>query len=297
MATEDIDLSRLSEDERSALEYDEQNDQEVTDDDPAAEEPQPDQDGQSLQGEDAGGEGAAGDQQEEEGADDAPESSEQSESAFGARPFVPQYRADTPEGAAQLHEQVTQRLRDLRRQFHDGEIDLEEYEQQREQVDEYRLGLRAQQLKAEIAQEHSQQALLAYWNSAKQDFLSRPENAVYRSDLGAAAFDRAVQELARKEENADRDAGFFLQTADRMVRESFGLSRQDAERAGGRRAGSGRRKALDNLPPNIGDAPSAELPETGGGEFAHLDKLGGIELERALAKMSEEQQMRYLTGE
>lgn len=44
------------------------------------------------------------------------------------------------------------------------------------------------------------------------------------------------------------------------------------------------------------DVPAAAAPEVGQDRFAHLDKLDGLQLEAALARMSEADQAAYLAG-
>lgn len=47
-------------------------------------------------------------------------------------------------------------------------------------------------------------------------------------------------------------------------------------------------------PRALGETPAAGLTKTGGGEFAHLDNIEGEELEREMAKLTPEQEKRYL---
>lgn len=54
---------------------------------------------------------------------------------------------------------------------------------------------------------------------------------------------------------------------------------------------------LDNIPPTLSGLPAAAPAASGdGGEFDHLAKLDGMAFERALAKMTPDQQARYLAG-
>ena len=204
------------------------------------------------------------------------------------KPFVPQYKAEVPENADERLEQIKAEQKALRQKFSDGEIDLDEYEDSRDRLSDEQLTIKSNLLKAQIAQEHTAQALQAYWESEKAEFLRREENKVYSNNYAMAALNTAIGDLARKPENANQPASYFLREGDRIVREGMGIA------AAPKRATQSRSKNIE-LPPDLGRAPSAELPETGEDhEFSHLDKLSGLELERALAKMSEEQETRYL---
>lgn len=291
------ELAGLSDDERAAIEAEDEQDETRA----AADE---------AEGDGASGEAEAGEQQatgdggesgDGSGAqaatgEEGEEAKEEPEEKPERDPFVPQYRADAPENADQQLKQIRDAQAELRGKFSDGEIELDAYEAVRSELEDQALALRESMLEARIAAKHTQQALQTYWETEKAAFLERQENQVYQSRYAQAAFDAAVVEIAQKPENANKPASFFLREADKAVREAMGIPRPGRASALAHKPGKKAAAALNQLPPNIGDAPSAELPETGdSGEFAHLDKLSGMELEMALANLSPEQERRYLT--
>jgi hypothetical protein len=132
----------------------------------------------------------------------------------------------------------------------------------------------------------------------------KPENAEKFS-----SFDDWVKRLGSKPENADKPARWFLEEAHKKVKLEYGAA--DAASAApqsktGKAAepqkttGKPGKKAPDltKIPPTVGGLPSAAEEQADGdsGEFAHLDGLSGMALERALAKLSPEQEERYLRG-
>jgi hypothetical protein len=60
---------------------------------------------------------------------------------------------------------------------------------------------------------------------------------------------------------------------------------------------AGKAPDLSKIPPNISRAPAAAASKTGaddgGGEFAHLESLSGMALEKAVARLSPDQQARW----
>lgn len=276
----DDELAGLSDAERAAMEEEESDTGADSADEEADVDAEKDEDGETEE--------VDGEEGEEGEGEDEPVAAER-------EPYVPHYKSEAPENAADLLAQISQEHKALRQKFSDGDIDLDEYEAQREQLDDQRLEIKGALLEARIAQKHTTQALQSYWETERTAFVERADNALYKSSAGKAAFNEAVQRLARIPENANQPASYFLREADKIVREELGIVR--AEKKVVRKTGERAREALAKAPPDLGRAPSADLPETGdGGEFAHLEKLGGMELERALAKLSDEQQMRYLTS-
>jgi hypothetical protein len=57
-----------------------------------------------------------------------------------------------------------------------------------------------------------------------------------------------------------------------------------------------RKAAHPDIPKTLANVPSAEANEDGGDEFAWLDKLKGMDYERALSKLSENERERYMAA-
>lgn len=122
------------------------------------------------------------------------------------------------------------------------------------------------------------------------------------------AFDDWVKRLASNPKYADRDGRWYLEEAHRKVKLEFGIddkaiaadkgAKSDKDAGKPANKDQTRKKAPDltKIPKTLGNLPSAsdDGDDEESGEFAHLNKLEGMDLERALAKMSKEQADRYL---
>jgi hypothetical protein len=115
-----------------------------------------------------------------------------------------------------------------------------------------------------------------------------------------AALDDWIKRLADKPENEARDGKWFLEQAHKKVLAEFDIDVAVAPKAKAAPAPTkqkgkpGRAPDLSALPPTLGGLPAAAEASAGdGGEFAHLDKLSGMEFETALARLSNDQKARY----
>jgi hypothetical protein len=111
-----------------------------------------------------------------------------------------------------------------------------------------------------------------------------------------AAFDDWVKRLASNPKNEGKDPAWFLEEAHKKVKLEYGVAEQAAPAKQENKPAKpkGRAPDLTKLPPTLGGLPAAAENDAGdGGEFAHLEKLSGLELERALARMTADQRERY----
>jgi len=251
--------------------------------------------------EDEGAEDAPADEVESKPQDDsAPQTDSEPQAEPQAppqpEPFAPKYTVEPVDEAqlAALDEQITA----LQDRYDDGDLTAEEYRNQQRALENQRRELERQQMKAELAKEftaqteqqreaYKQQLWQENWNYEASQFLSRPENAMYKEGTGYAVLQATLTQLAQ--EAPDKPQRWYLEEADRRVR----AFRGEAPTAKASNASPPSRE----IPPNLGDMPNADIPETGGDEFAHLDKLTGLELEMALKKLSPADADRYLYGQ
>lgn len=179
----------------------------------------------------------------------------------------------------------------------DGEITAEEYAKVESQYMRDRDAARDSKLEAES------------WFRDVHAFKSRvlKEDGInYQTDPEkAAAWDDWVKRLANNPANAAKDGAWFLEQAHKKVLIEFadviGKKATPAAPADKNVArNKGRAPKLDAIPPTLGGIPAAAETEAGDdGEFAHLDKLaqkGGMEFERALARLTPDQKDRYERG-
>lgn len=275
------ELEGLGEEERAALMDDETEETE----EPEAEEPETEED----EADDDGG-AEADDDSDDEPEQDEPSAEEPKQQPHD-EPFVPEYKADPVADFDEQLKALNERKRELRTQYQDGDITLDEYEDQRDQVESEVLTLREANFKATIAQEQQQQINQQRWMWEVERFLA--ENAYIRDNRAAfRAVDALIIDLKSDPANQGKPNRWFLDEAKRQYEEApRGASAQPVA------SKEPPKKPKKPVPPNLGDMPNAELPETGGNEWAHLDKLDGMELEAALAKLSQADQERYLRGE
>jgi len=304
------ELAGMSEAEREALLDEEQVDESVEqdaegDDDEGADDGADDRLAGDDEADDDDDEADDEDEAEGDGEDDEPvddegdaDEGDDAESTQEPEPQQPEMRLQTevPDDADQRLAQIGNDMKHLREKFHDGDIDLDEYEAERTKLDDERNDLRMSMRLHEAEVKGRQQAMLNQFYQQRDNFFEQNAD-LYKTERVKGMFQQIVQEIAAKPENANQTADFFITEADKQLRSDFGIPAPGANEQpeGKRRARKKSARDRANVPPNIGDAPAAEIPETSTSEFAHLEKLSGMELERALAKLTPEQQERYLT--
>lgn len=231
-------------------------------------------------------------------------------------PFTPRYVAAPVEDFEGKMKALDTRQNDALAKFKEGDITIDDYNTERDAIEKERLDLRDKNLKAQIAQETEVQTQEQRWAYEINRFyrkVQREEGIDYGDSIKLnTALDTEVKRLANLKDNADKDGPWFLAEAHKAVKEKFGLkpaartddkgkaaaaaeAKRKADEDAARKARQPKRK---DIPQDLGSAPNAGDDDGGasGGEFSHLEKLQGIELENALAKMPKEQADRYLAG-
>jgi hypothetical protein len=175
----------------------------------------------------------------------------------------------------------------------DGEISAEEYaDVERKYLDE-RDALRSAQERHITSKQMQEQTAQQRWQWEVENFkkhaLKNDGVDYVKDDKMNNALDRWVKVLANDPENANQPGEWFLQEAHKHVKQQYGLGKQEQKPDP-----KPRTPDLKNIPPTLGRLPSADEGDAGKNEFAHLDKLDGMDLEKALAKMPKEQQDRWL---
>lgn len=203
--------------------------------------------------------------------------------------FTPRYVAEPVADAAAQFAALDEKKGALRSQLSEGDIGLDEFTAQYDLISKEERALERSTLKAEIASEQGQQTAEQRWAWEQEQFFADKANVAYKDKYLMAGLNEAVKDLANDPANSTKTGPWFLAKANEMIRERFGAPVKP-ETPNGPGA-----KPRVQPPPTLASMPSAELPETGAGdEFAHLDKLGGFQLEAALARLTDDQQNRYL---
>lgn len=232
-------------------------------------------------------------------------------------PFQPVYQASLPQDFAERVKALEDANRELAVQYEQGEFDLVEFGKRQKVLHEQEWALRGAALKAELAREQQAQSMAQRWTWEQEAYFRKPENRAFRDDpVISHAFEGAIKLLAADEANENRDMAWFLEEAGRLARarvrelaESLNNPPGRAAGAGGTRGGQGAGAGTQAtgkgagqmsrvaLPPSLGGVPTAAMPDPGGDEFAYLDRLSGLDAERALSKLTPEQLDRYLTSQ
>lgn len=277
------DLEGLSEEERAALEDEDEN---LT---------QEDDDLEDESYDDSGTEDEEQEDEQEEGAEPAPDPKPEPEARAQRDPdFVPVYQAPGVEDYEGRMAQIAEASREIAAGYEAGDFDLEEYQSRQRKLTELEWSLREANLKASLASEQQQQNLAQRWLWEQERFFNSPSNRAYREDpIVGAAFSTAVQALAADASNDSKPMAWFLEEADRITRAKLRVGPETAPQNNVRPI----RGKRPNAPPTLAGVPSAAIPESGDpDEFSRLDRLNGMELESALARMSTEEADRYLMG-
>lgn len=206
--------------------------------------------------------------------------------------FTHHYQAPPVEGYEEKAAAFVAQKADLRRQMNEGGIDLDQYETAKDELVAQEMALREQKLKADISAEQSEQTSKARWQWDQEQFFGAKENSIYQDKYLLAAFDAAVRDLGGDTANADQKGAWFLREADKLVRSRFNVAANIA--APQQRHPDGRKPDLSVVPKTLAHLPAADIPQTGDvDEFAHIDRLQGLELEKAVARLSESERERY----
>lgn len=210
--------------------------------------------------------------------------------------FQPEFKASLPDGLAEKVTELDARTAELLEKFRAGSIELPDFMAQKSEIDNERLQLTLAQKQAEWAQSQNEDVLVQRWEWEQERFFAHEKAGIYKDPIIMAALDASVKQLAVDPAHAKKPASFFLEEADRQIRKRFNMGAA-ADTASGKQKPAPKAPDLSNLPKTLASLPAAEMAETGsGGEFSYLDKLGGIELEAALRKLTPEQEARYLMG-
>jgi hypothetical protein len=209
--------------------------------------------------------------------------------------FTTQYRVDPVDGFDEKIAALSTQKADLRKALNEGDLTLDDYEAQKDAIIEQERELREQKLKADIAEDQNKQTAIARWEWEQERFFSEKSNEIYKDDLVMAAFDKAVRSLGKDEANANRPGAWFLQEADKQVRARFNMNAEPVKDP--KEPKKNRQPDLSIVPKTLSGVPGADIPDTGAvDEFAHLDRLSGLDLEKAVAKLSPAEQERYLAA-
>ncbi len=197
-----------------------------------------------------------------------------------------------PEAAQQINphefsDAAKGRLTDLRSQLSGGDLSQAEYDE------------KADTIKADDYRTRQQAQSDANWFREVKHFLAAKENADYEPESNPvkfAALDGEIRRLSGTDEISGLTQRQILARAKENVEQAFGGKKEPAPKEDPKPAPKPAAKRPDE--PNLGDIPAADVdnPRANASEFALLDKMGGVELEAAIEKLTPEQVERYSAG-
>ena len=209
--------------------------------------------------------------------------------------FMPEYKVtEVADYEAKMAEFSAQKAA-LRVALNDGDLAHADYDDKKDAIIVAEQALRELKLKSEIAADQNEQNAIARWNWEQDRFFGEDVNAVYKDKYLLAAFDAAVRDVAAKPENANQPGHWFLKEADKLVRSRFNTGEPKVDEPKVEtKPKDARRPDLSMVPKSLAHLPAAEIQQTGDvDEFAHIDRLKGVELEKAIGRMSETERERF----
>lgn len=210
------------------------------------------------------------------------------------REFSVALKGSLPEGFEETQNRIAGELAGLTAKFRDGEIDVDAFVVENDRLTQERAALYAQQVKAEVMNEITEQTSQQKWQWHVDRYLDkaqREDGVDYRAGEQGADFDRFVRILAEKPENGDKDFDWFLSEAHKRVKVLHGI---ETKAAAPEQKPASRKPETATMPKTLASVPGGDSAADVAGEYASLDKLEGLELEDALHKMSPAQRERWL---
>jgi len=212
------------------------------------------------------------------------------------------YDAQLPANFQDMVQDLADKEAQLKAKFRSGEIEFDDFEEQRSALTAQRETLTVARTKAEISQEMQAQTAEQVWLNTVGNFLtqtaSTPGGIDYRTDTEKSAdLDEFVKSLAAKPANADKSMEWFLTEANKRVRALHDLPPVGATPTPTPTptpTTSGRKPPADAAPRTLADVPGGDGPGDVGGEFADVLALEGEAYEQAIARMSPAQREKFL---
>lgn len=302
----DEELDQLTDEEREALQSDDDfidtddeqdDDNEGTNDDQGQANDEAEDEGDDKGGDDNDGEQEGDQEGEQPGRDDGADPDEdEDKQPEPPQQYSPNLRADLPEDFKDQLSQIDTEKADLRKKYNEGDIDFDEYDQKREELDAKRRQLEQQQFKASIAEEMRQDRWLNY---DVPRFLDehpeyKPGSVLHRM------LDQEVRTLQAQAHAEGKDVldPSILEAAHKSIREGIAKDLGITPPAQQRKKASPPPKR--DVPPTLGNVPAAEVEGTDGGRWAHLDRLAERDpsaFEEKLAALSDSEREQYLASQ
>lgn len=195
---------------------------------------------------------------------------------------------DLTQQASEVLAQIEAKRDDLAGRYEAGELSFKDYRAQERVLERHQREAEGVINQAQLAQQFTQQRVQQDWSQAVGEFRKDPANAVFESPVTLPLMEAALSAI--RAQHPGLAATDQLHQAKHLVqsqmRALMGLETAPATPVNPPRS-------KPTLPPSLSGVPVAEANDSNI-EFSHLEKLSGLQLEKAVAKMNVDQKERWL---
>lgn len=258
-----------------------------------------------------GNEGDAGDAGNDQGTGDAGAGSDAPDRKTATERVEPIYQAQTDANIDAQLKELAQARRDARRKYEEGELTEDDYDAELDRIEQERDKANSARIRAEVSADMTAQQLTRAYQTTVGTFFDDVKRSGFdykaEANKGAMQYlDKTIKALAQTAEGEEGPELWreILSNAHLLTAAKFKIAAGKPEPKPD--AGKGNKAAevarsrtpdLSNVPPTVGRGPSAGTPSVNSDEFSHLDGLSGIALERAVARLTPDQQERWEAAE
>jgi hypothetical protein len=208
------------------------------------------------------------------------------------QPFV--FKSQLPDDFDQRVEALTAEEADIRKKFRDGDIDINEYDAQRDTLNARRNELNSIKIRADIADDLNRQTSEAREQSFETQFIaSKAKDGLdYSADKNVKLFNAMLADVM--EDNPKQPKEWHWNEAHKKALTVRGLA--PAAEAPKPKPTPSRAPPVSAVPMTLAQVPGSDGPGDVGSEFANIDSLVGDELEDAIARMTPAQRAKFAAG-
>lgn len=211
-------------------------------------------------------------------------------------PFQPRFTAELPADYADQVQALVDKEAELAAKFKDGEMEADAFIAEQQAIAAKRGELSSLKTKADTFGDMNEQSAAQEWQWSINRFFKQvkaSDGIDYVADAAKNAdLDAFVKVLAANPAHVDKDYDWFLSEAHKRTLALHGVVKKAPSKPDDKIPP--RKPSVENLPANLAEVPGGDGPGDVADEFADIDKLEGMEFERALTKMPKETRERYL---
>lgn len=205
--------------------------------------------------------------------------------------FVGKLESGNVDDLADKITSIDEDIEKIGNEMHEGDIDLQEYHVKMNKLSNDRTILAIEHAQSEFVAKNNASLTEQRWTWDRDRFFEM--NTSYEENPAAyAAFSSIVNTVLATNEYVDRSGADVLAEADRQYKSLFAPEpvKPDVPETPSVKPVL----KVVKIPKTLGGMPAASSADADeGGEFAAIDKLDGMELEEAMARLTPEQSDRY----